>query len=69
MRKNKLLLLLALLMTAATGAWATPVAPGTVKITAYTDTENVRQGDYIFITVVGKSLVVSSVALDQSLAE
>ena len=47
----------------------TPVAPGTVKITAYTDTENVRQGDYIFITVVGKSLVVVGDALDQSLAD
>ena len=47
----------------------TPVAPGTVKITAYTDTKDVRQGDYIMITVVGKSLSVINDALDQSQAE
>ena len=47
----------------------TPVAPGTVKITAYTDTKDVRQGDYIMITVVGKSLGVINDALDQSLAD
>ena len=47
----------------------TPVAPGTAMVKAYTDTENVRQGDYIFITVVGKSLVVVGDALDQSLAD
>ena len=47
----------------------TPVAPGTVKITAYTDTKDVRQGDYIMITVVGKSLGVIDDALNQSLAD
>ena len=43
----------------------TPVAPGTVN----TDTKDVRQGDYIMITVVGKSLGVIDDALDQSLAD
>ena len=47
----------------------TPVAPGTVKITAYTDTKDVRQGDYIMITVVGKSLSVIDDGLDQSEAD
>ena len=47
----------------------TPVAPGTAMVKAYTDTENVRQGDYVVITVVGKSLIVIGDALDQSLAD
>ena len=47
----------------------TPVAPGTAMVKAYTDTENVRQGDYVMVTVVGKSLVVVGDALDQSLAD
>ena len=47
----------------------TPVAPGTAMVKAYTDTENVRQGDYVLVTVVGKSLVVVGDALDQSLAD
>ncbi len=47
----------------------TPVAPGTAMVKAYTDTKDVRQGDYIMITVVGKSLTVIGDALDQSLAD
>ena len=47
----------------------TPVAPGTAMVKAYTDTEDVRQGDYVVITVVGKSLIVIGDALDQSLAD
>lgn len=47
----------------------TPVAPGRVKITAYSDTENVRNGDYVFVTVVAKGMSVVNDALDQSLAD
>ena len=47
----------------------TPVAPGTAMVKAYTDTEYVRQGDYVMITVVAKSLNVIGDALDQSLAD
>lgn len=47
----------------------TPVAPGRVKITAYSDTENVRNGDYVFVTVVAKGIAVVNDALDQSLAD
>jgi len=47
----------------------TPVATGIVRIDAYTDTKNVRQGDYVMVTVVGKSLGVIDDALDQSLAD
>ena len=47
----------------------TPVAPGTAMVKAYTDTENVRQGDYVMITVIPKSLNVIGDALDQSLAD
>ena len=47
----------------------TPVAPGTAMVKAYTDTKTVRQGDYVVITVVGKSLTVIGDALDQSLAD
>lgn len=47
----------------------TPVAPGTATVKAYTDTENVRQGDYVMITVIPKSLNVIGDALDQSLAD
>ena len=47
----------------------TPVAPGTATVKAYTDTEPVRQGDYVVITVIPKSLVVIGDALDQSLAD
>ena len=47
----------------------TPVAPGTATVKAYTDTENVRQGDYVVITVIPKSLNVIGDALDQSLAD
>lgn len=47
----------------------TPVAPGTVKITAYTNTKDVANGDYIIVTVAGKSLAVIGDALDQSLAD
>ena len=47
----------------------TPVAPGTAMVKAYTDTENVRQGDYVIITVVAKSLNVIGDAVDQSLAD
>lgn len=47
----------------------TPIAPGRVRITAYTDTDPVRNGDYVFVTVVGKSLMVVSDAIDQSLAD
>lgn len=45
------------------------VASGTVRIYAYTDTKDVRQGDYVLVTVVGKSIVVVGDALNQSLAE
>ena len=47
----------------------TPVAPGTAMVKAYTDTKIVRQGDYVVITVIGKSLSVIGDALDQSLAD
>ena len=47
----------------------TPVAPGTAMVKAYTDTENVRQGDYVFVTVIPKSLSIISDAIDQSLAD
>ncbi len=47
----------------------TPVAPGTAMVKAYTDTKTVRQGDYVVITVIGKSLSVIGDALDQSLAD
>ena len=47
----------------------TPVAPGTATVKAYTDTENVRQGDYVVITVIPKSLSIISDAIDQSLAD
>ena len=47
----------------------TPVAPGRVRITAYTDTKDVANGDYVFVTVVGASLNVVSDAIDQSLAD
>ena len=47
----------------------TPVAPGTAMVKAYTDTENVRQGDYVMVTVVGKSLGVIDDGLDQSQAD
>ena len=47
----------------------TPVALGTAMVKAYTDTENVRQGDYVMITVIPKSLNVIGDALDQSLAD
>ena len=47
----------------------TPVALGTATVKAYTDTENVRQGDYVIITVVAKSLNVIGDAVDQSLAD
>ena len=52
-----------------TSGLVTPVAPGIVRIDAYTDTENVRQGDYVMVTVVGKSLGVIDDALNQSLAD
>ncbi len=52
-----------------TSGLVTPVAPGIVRIDAYTDTENVRQGDYVMVTVVGKSLIVVDDALNQSLAD
>ena len=52
-----------------TSGLVTPVAPGIVRIDAYTDTENVRQGDYVMVTVVGKSLSVVDDALNQSLAD
>ena len=52
-----------------TSGLVTPVAPGIVRIDAYTDTENVRQGDYVMVTVVGKSLSVIDDGLDQSLAD
>ena len=45
------------------------MAPGTAMVKAYTDTENVRQGDYVMITVIPKSLNVIGDALDQSLAD
>jgi hypothetical protein len=38
-------------------------------VKAYTDTENVRQGDYVFVTVIPKSLSIISDAIDQSLAD
>lgn len=47
----------------------TPVAPGRVRITAYTDTKDVANGDYVFVTVVGASLSVVPDAIDQSLAD
>ena len=47
----------------------TPVALGTAMVKAYTDTENVRQGDYVFVTVIPKSLSIVSDAIDQSLAD
>jgi len=47
----------------------TPVAPGTAMVKAYTDTEPVRQGDYVMITVIPKSLNVIGDALNQSLAD
>ena len=47
----------------------TPVAPGTAMVKAYTDTEYVRQGDYVMITVIPKSLSIISDAIDQSLAD
>ena len=47
----------------------TPVAPGTAMVKAYTDTEYVRQGDYVMITVIPKSLSIIGDALDQSLAD
>ena len=47
----------------------TPVALGTATVKAYTDTENVRQGDYVMITVIPKSLNVIGDALNQSLAD
>lgn len=47
----------------------TPVAPGRVRITAYTDTKDVANGDYIFVTVVGASMSVVPDAIDQSLAD
>jgi hypothetical protein len=46
-----------------------PVAPGTAMVKAYTDTEPVRQGDYVMITVIPKSLNVIGDALNQSLAD
>ena len=52
-----------------TSGLVTPVATGIVRIDAYTDTENVRQGDYVMVTVVGKSLGVIDDALNQSLAD
>jgi len=36
---------------------------------ACTDTEYVRQGDYVMITVIPKSLSIINDALDQSLAD
>jgi len=47
----------------------TPVAPGRVRITAYTDTKDFANGDYVFITVVGASISVVPDAIDQSLAD
>lgn len=47
----------------------TPVAPGRVRITAYTDSKDVANGDYIFVTVVGASMSVVPDAIDQSLAD
>ncbi len=47
----------------------TSVAPGTAKVTAYTDTEPVRQGDYVMVTVVGKGISIVDDALNQSLAD
>jgi hypothetical protein len=38
-------------------------------ITAYTKTDPVSQGDYVFVTVVGKNFGIIDDALDQSLAE
>ena len=52
-----------------TSGLVTPVAPGIVRIDAYTDTENVRQGDYVMVTVVGKSISIVGDALDQSQAD
>ena len=52
-----------------TSGVVTPVATGIVRIDAYTDTKNVRQGDYVMVTVVGKSLGVIDDALNQSLAD
>ena len=49
----------------------TPVAPGRVRIIVYTDTDIVPQSDFdfVFITVVGKSLGVIDDGLDQSEAD
>ena len=47
----------------------TPVAPGTAMVMAYTDTEPVRQGDFVEVTVIPKGLSIVDDALDQSLAD
>ncbi len=47
----------------------TPVSLGTVKITGYSDTKDVANGDYVMITVVGKSLKVKMDAISQSSAD
>jgi len=47
----------------------TPVAPGTAMVKAYTDTEPVRQGDFVEVTVIAKGLSIVNDALDQSLAD
>ncbi len=47
----------------------TPVSLGTVKITGYSDTKDVANGDYVMITVVGKSLKVKQDAISQSEAD
>jgi hypothetical protein len=47
----------------------TPVAPGQVRITAYTDTEKVRQGDYVIVTVIAKGMLLINDDIDQSLAD
>jgi hypothetical protein len=47
----------------------TPVAPGTAMVKAYTDTEPVRQGDFVEVTVIPKGLSIVNDALDQSLAD
>jgi len=47
----------------------TPVSLGTVKITGYSDTKDVANGDWVMITVVGKSLKVKQDAISQSSAD
>jgi len=46
----------------------TGVSAGRVRITAYSNTP-IANGDYIWVTVIGKSMKVNDDALDQSLAD